>query len=744
MKKRVSNEFIILFLLIITAGFVAAQTNSSEENLEKAYQCVATKVGNNCYDLSFENQAFAILSLGNYGNCKEAFHNNSKAISGGLCWPKQNCNPKDTALAILVLNRLGEDTSPAENWLLSQTKTASDLTWYIQIESSEPAKCSVSYGEFNYEFEIFENKKLSAKAGNCLSLSLGNYWYEIGADDSCINYQYTFSCDKDFQTNMLYRSKESTTIHVSQKLNFNSAGGETKEKISYECFKKGTVCDYESTLWASYALYNSRRSVGKYLPYIEASMSEKSSFFPEAFLYIMSRDKKYETTILTTNFKREYWNAGINSNRFYDSALGFLSIGDRAPEKTDAVRTYLLEKNQQGSEGCWNNLRDTGFLLYSAWDLRDVQPPVSYQCQTDSNCALGKICVDNFCVEGCREDNDCEYIGENFVCHNEQCVNNSLICEANADCPEDTPFCDTENNLCLECLNNTHCDGLICSEGMCVEECESDGDCDLREICLGNVCKTGCRNDTQCASGMTCDLAKLTCVSEYVPTQSCTLNNYFCVDIWDCPTGSTISGFSCSSNWDVCCREGPVIIETCAQKNGYICTDDERCPGTTISGTSDIGECCSVRCVEKENNQPPPTYTCPTNKCKSSCSSDERISSLTCASGYSCCEKTESPTSYLWIYILVALIILVVILILLRDKISLLIFKIKGGKDKTSPSGARRPPFPPSAPVRPMPPRQFAMPISRPPARAPPLRAPPQKKDSEFDDTLKKLKEMSK
>lgn len=739
MKKRGAIYLFVLLTIIVILSFgaVYSETDNSQENLERAYQCIRDKIGTDCSKLSSENQAFSILALGDYENCRASYLSNSRVIGDGECWPKENCNPKDTAMAWFVLRRLGRDTTPVERWLLTQTRTASDLIWFIQIESDEQVQCSVNYGGQNYEFQIFENKKISTRAGNCLSLSAGNYWFEISPESPCIDYQYNISCDNDFRTTLLYKTRDSPTIHVSQNVNFNSAGGETTEKISYECFKRGTVCDYESSLWASLALSASGRSVGKYVPYLESQREERQSLFPESFLYIMSPNEDYLNTLLVTNFKNnQYWSAGLAQNRFYDSALGFLAVGSRAPEKADLVMNYLLG-NQQGTDGCWNNVRDTGLLLYSGWDLIYSIPPVSAECSTDIECGEGKICEEGRCLIGCRDNSNCLYLGEDYVCFEGNCIKEELLCETDEDCDEDF-FCHEGicTNQTLICITDLDCEeGFICDEGN--EE---------------NVCRIGCRNNTGCPSGFICDMVRFTCIQDVVPTPSCQTNNYYCMGYYNClmeADGMELRSYSCPGV-DICCDSPLPQIPTCSEKNGYLCESDEICAGSEIV-SRDSKICCNVQCIPKETNGTPPTpqYTCVSGggTCRGDCLSNERIDSFfTCPSNMFCCKSTDSQEggSYFWIIIiLIILILIIALLIVFRDRVSMFLFKLKGKFGKGS-SGKPTMPGPPGRPpVRPIPPRQFAVP-SRPPMQRPPVNRPPVKKDSEFDETLKKLQEMSK
>ena len=111
-------------------------------------------------------------------------------------------------------------------------------------------------------------------------------------------------------------------------------------------------------------------------------------------------------------------------------------------------------------------------------------------------------------------------------------------------------------------------------------------------------------------------------------------------------------------------------------------------------------------------------------------------------SGQLCCIiKSGSSGGGFWVWAIVLgiLIILVVLGIIYRRKLQLMFFKMRSGRGRREPGGGR-PSMPPMGMRRPMP-------IRRPPIRGTsrtPTRRTPSKTDKELDETLKKLKEISK
>ena len=90
----------------------------------------------------------------------------------------------------------------------------------------------------------------------------------------------------------------------------------------------------------------------------------------------------------------------------------------------------------------------------------------------------------------CIDDIDC---GENYECANGVCM---FLCTTDDDCPEEG-FCDTDTNMCVECLNDTDCD--------------DGGFCNGQETCIDNVCVP---DSSPCSEGQVCDEASDQCVEE--------------------------------------------------------------------------------------------------------------------------------------------------------------------------------------------------------------------------------------
>src|SRR4030042_1120569 len=188
MKKKVL--FGIFFIaLLISLTFIVAQENVTDAQIkvDKAYACLESKVTGKCSSLAPQEKIFALLAI---GKCQDEV---VAASNSGMCWPGGGCTLKDTAQAVLALSKTSVNTQEAEEWLLSQNASPSDVDWYLQIESDKQTKCTITYDGMGYPVVLKEDKTFNTNAGTCLRLSNDDLWFKIAT--GCYNKEYKISCD---------------------------------------------------------------------------------------------------------------------------------------------------------------------------------------------------------------------------------------------------------------------------------------------------------------------------------------------------------------------------------------------------------------------------------------------------------------------------------------------------------------------------------------------------------------------
>jgi len=220
----------------------------------------------------------------------------------------------------------------------------------------------------------------------------------------------------------------------------------------------------------------------------------------------------------------------------------------------------------------------------------------------------------------------------------------------------------------------------------------------------------------------------------------------YCGSTFGClDTGGTIfESYDCPG-LEKCCSL-PLVAPPCFEQSGELCSANEQCSGTVTQSFE--GSCCLGTCEEL-----PELNGCDLigGVCSSSCdpdSEEQTFDSCSDSNSVCCVSKTPKKKSsvWLWVFIFSILIILVILAIIFRHRIQLwwIKFRHKRKGKKGPPSGvvSRRPPYPPPLGIR------RTIPHRRPPPqRAPPKAYPPRAKtkiDHELEETLKKLREMSK
>lgn len=209
--------------------------------------------------------------------------------------------------------------------------------------------------------------------------------------------------------------------------------------------------------------------------------------------------------------------------------------------------------------------------------------------------------------------------------------------------------------------------------------------------------------------------------------EDCSLQGGFCTSTNECATAGgqvyPTSEYVCTHFSQVCCSVRPQVDDTCADLGGEICEFGKVCSSSTVPASD--GPCCSNGICQLTNTVDPvdPVDPTPTN-------------------------SDGDSNLWLWVTLFVVLIGLVVLGIIYRNKIRVWLFQRKGKVNSSKfspPSGGS-----PGILNERRPPPRFGQPVGmqraapRQPIRAPQSSRTANVKDKEVEETLRKLKEMSK
>ncbi len=238
-------------------------------------------------------------------------------------------------------------------------------------------------------------------------------------------------------------------------------------------------------------------------------------------------------------------------------------------------------------------------------------------------------------------------------------------------------------------------------------------------------------------------------IANVTTAKDCEDSGYYCMSNAACESasGTVMTDYTgCFTN--VCCNKAQ-LLESCAEQNGELCSSDKSCLGgdeVSSSDTTSTKFCCVYgECGEPEEEQS--ECELQGGYCRSTCLNGEEYSSYSCSTGNCCVAKPTPAVNVLLIIILSVLILLVILGIIFRKKLKMFLDKLKFGKGKSQrplqPGGPR---FPPSSQMiyqRPMQRRIMPQQAFQPRPMPTPVVARSQDK-SEFDDVLKKLKDIGK
>lgn len=472
--------FVALLLLI---GFVSAVDRplgsdsidagdevDSSMDVSNSYQWLSDNSENSNAALSVEEEAFAIMALINGG--KSSSNLVARLIERGDdagCWPKGNCNVKDTALTVLSLKKAGRNVDKNVNWLISNGVLIPGLTrgeWRVQVESSVGGICKFGFDGRERQFNL---------EGDFLRGASGEYYVDIKRDLSSslisneVGKEITINCEGISGAviiSLIY--KEGNNFFILE----NEQSSIAKLKIKNGCFvrKKGEAnCDYESSLYAALALVESGKSLEEIFvqPYLENSLTNNElhrSLLVKIFLSSQNEKEIYNKILVGGQRRDGSWSAGD----VFTSAFAVFALKNTNEQSAVDLGLNYLTRIKRG-DGSWNlRVRDTAMALIA------LEGRIQQGSVLPGQLAVGKEICDN--LEDDDDDNlvDC---GDSDCESSEICIKaieKVEICDDEIDNDDDGQI-DCED---LACFSSRACkeedageeDGLIEEEGAPEEE----------------------------------------------------------------------------------------------------------------------------------------------------------------------------------------------------------------------------------------------------------------------------------
>jgi len=475
-----------------TETIEVSEDDSNSEKIDKAFTCLEEKVSD-CKGLTVQEIALTILASPDEVTDNCVFELKKKRSTNN--WG----NVRDTSLAILALEHVGEDTTSAEEWLLEQSRTPTELIWYLEQDSNEKTECKISYASNDYSISVGEDKKIDKNAGTCLTRAESNFWLKISPN--CYAENFLIECDEDFIATLLYKNKDSSTLYVLDGTKSSPAYGSVEIGVDSKCFGSN-ACDYEGTVWATVALLRTGYGIEEFIPYLVAMSSSNSRFLPSSFIYMATNYEDYASKLITEVKLGNYWLASKSSyNKYYDTSLALLALGSSSSAQITASKDWLLFS--QGKNGCWqNSIRETAAVLWalegrvassSSSDPDDGPSTTTYCseanffCIPSSECPTDELRNNFYCSSlsetCCATENlqACTSLGGS-ICSNDE------VCTGNEREAFDTSYCCTGE--CVERQDEVNeCEEMFYT---CMGSCSEFQELAASYQCLGSevCCKT--------------------------------------------------------------------------------------------------------------------------------------------------------------------------------------------------------------------------------------------------------------
>ncbi|MFA5176470.1 MAG: hypothetical protein WC413_04415 [Candidatus Nanoarchaeia archaeon] len=525
----------LMACLLIISSFMclaedAAETDTAVEtaaDYTTANTWLLNSMRNASWNKPIPELTFSLLAINNLGeynsDVKEGLLKLLNKSSERGCFPKTSCKVKDTALALLVLGKTGQDINKTVTWLKNM-EIASGATagsWYIQFNPTVDGTCQITCEGSTTPKSVDVGPTKPWINADTLCGPIGNKKFKK-YDIDCVNVG-----DQAMHVTVIYRIArqgftEDYLLHDEQTQ-------KTTLTIENACFATGSgvgTCDYESTLYATWALKSIAGEEIHTLPYLEEN--KNANALHRSLLYLVRPDSKYYSSWLKEHQK----SSGSWLDDVYVTSIGAISMiqsTDDADSYLNATRWLTLKYNEKKHN--WNDkvLDTASALIALSGGFKDNSIGVE-----DGEIDNGEIGAENvtvaielICNDGLDDDNDTFVDCNDNDCTNDNsclCIGSSVECSPNIACPSGqscdyrTCTCGTTTiieptsgqcslNAGNECEINSHCDiGYECSSACICEpvyedtdecDCTIDDDCDEGYECVGGCTCTSIEEETE-------------------------------------------------------------------------------------------------------------------------------------------------------------------------------------------------------------------------------------------------------
>ena len=387
------------------------------------------------------------------------------------CYPRGNCNVKDTAFALLFLDEFNQDTNKTLTWLAStETKAQISGNWLIQILTNNNGTCSITHNNKIYNFTIDNKGKILPYNVNWLDVE-DNLGISINKPVEA----FLVDCKKLQDQSMIISLLRiiDNNIYITQQENSDKAVLE----INSACYPsvKGRACDVETTFLASWAVNRATLKVNTG-PYLEDNAQSNLHY---AILYQITGNEKY-AKLLSEKRNNGYWDNIYTTSFVIDSLKSNSNYGEIIDNTTGWLKSQQIETGTNRGSFNNGNLQDTAVAVYLGLNegFTFYPPPPEERNKTRNETYEQKT----FCGDNKKQDINDQGIYEecdgadDYACPGKCSKDNTckciISCQTDQEC-DNTKFCDQNIKECKSLDEKT---------------CSTDQDCPVGKICVSALC----------------------------------------------------------------------------------------------------------------------------------------------------------------------------------------------------------------------------------------------------------------
>lgn len=450
-----------LTILLVIFCLAISNAIAAEFSAQLGYEWLAAQPDSaGSFNSNVFETAWAVLAMDKTGTMSSSAEHSLEWIfsqqSAGFCFPLSPCKSKETAMAMIAMNKLQRVDNMTEiQEALKAMLIPSTLSgqWLIEVSTDKTGTCKLEW-EINNQTK---DKTVNVDKGRFTEYS-NSYFLNIrDISPNILNKpgtEITVDCtgvEGSEIITLVYRNGNSFYV-------LSSTSGDTATlTINNGCFGNGpgdSSCKKEPSLYAAWAAKETAMSTDIKM-YLMDTYSETSAD-DNALLYMATKDSRYLAAL-----KQMQKTDGSFDRNVMKTALAVMALKEDSAYSAEATKAADWLKTKQKADGSFGTVSETSAVLYAAFSEGISAPSGDYVPPTP-------ICVkDNFCDDAAGED----AINCPADCAEEE--EEETPQKYGADCNADG-ICEPDYGE-----DSTKCpDDCSCGDGVCDDAEKDDGSCD--------------------------------------------------------------------------------------------------------------------------------------------------------------------------------------------------------------------------------------------------------------------------